>query len=89
MMKTLDRVLIIVGSFIGAFIVATVVIYTVNGWQYDTLIPCVVGSGLLEAVNTMIITVSKIKRGKDVGDDLGSGGLSIDDPIMGDNLENL
>lgn len=61
-MKTLDKVLIIVGSFIGAFIVATVVIYTYNGWQYDTLIPCVVGSGLLETVNTMIITVNKIRH---------------------------
>lgn len=63
-MKTLDKVLIIVGVFLAAFIIATVVIYTLNGWQYDTLIPCVVGSGLLETVNTMIITVNKIKKGK-------------------------
>ena len=61
-MKTLDKVLIIVGGFLAAFIIATVVIYTVNGWQYDTLIPCVVGSGLVETVNTMIITVNKIKH---------------------------
>lgn len=64
-MKTLDKFLIIVGGFIAAFIIATVVIYTVNGWQYDVLIPCVVGGGVLEAINTMIITVNKIKRGKD------------------------
>lgn len=63
-MKTLDKILIIVGSFIAAFVVATVIIYTANGWQYDTLIPCVVGSGILETVNTMLITVHKIKRGK-------------------------
>ena len=61
-MRTLDKVLIIVGGFLAAFIIATVVIYTVNGWQYDTLIPCVVGSGLVETVNTMIITVHKIKH---------------------------
>jgi len=61
-MKTLDKVLIIVGIFLAAFIIATVVIYTYNGWQYDVLIPCVVGSGLLETVNTMIITVNKIKH---------------------------
>ena len=79
-MKTLDKVLIIVGSFIAVFIIATVVIYTWNGWQYDTLIPCVVGSGLLETVNTMIITVSKIKRGKDVTDDIGDSGLC--DPLL-------
>lgn len=61
-MKTLDKVLIIVGIFLAAFIIATVVIYTYNKWQYDVLIPCVVGSGLLETVNTMIITVNKIKH---------------------------
>lgn len=61
-MKTLDKVLIIVGIFLAAFIIATVVIYTYNGWQYDVLIPCVVGSGLLETVNTMIITVNKIRH---------------------------
>lgn len=61
-MKTLDKVLVIVGIFLAAFIIATVVIYTYNGWQYDVLIPCVVGSGLLETVNTMIITVNKIRH---------------------------
>ncbi len=60
--KTLDVVLIVVGAFLAAFIIATVIIYTVNGWQYDTLIPCVVGGGLLETVNTMIITVNKIRH---------------------------
>jgi len=63
-MKTLDKVLIIVGVFLASFIVATVIIYTVNGWPYDTLIPCVVGGSVLEAINTMIITVSKVKHGK-------------------------
>ena len=66
-MKTLDKVLIIVGSFIGAFIIATVIIYTVKDWQYDTLIPCVVGGGILEAVNTMIITINKIKHEQNTG----------------------
>ena len=67
-MKTLDKILIIVGGFLAAFIIATVIIYTYNGWQYDTLIPCVVGGTVLEAVNTMIITVAKVKKGK-VDDD--------------------
>lgn len=85
-MKTLDRVLIIVGAFIAAFIIATVVIYTVKGWQYDTLIPCVVGGGVLETVNTMIITVNKIKRGKDAVIDTGSCCDDGDDGDMGDCL---
>lgn len=62
--KTLDRVLTIVGIFLALFIIATVIIYTVKDWPYDTLIPCVVGSGVLETINTMIITVNKIKYGK-------------------------
>lgn len=63
-MKTLDKVLIIIGVFLAAFIIATVIIYTYKGWQYDTLIPCVVGGSVLEAINTMMITVTKIKKGK-------------------------
>ena len=83
-MKTLDRVLIIVGAFLGAFIIATVIIYTVNGWQYDVLIPCVVGSGILETVNTMIITVNKIRRGKiDDSNDIG------DSVIYSDSMYHL
>ena len=69
-MKTLDKILLIVGSFIALFVIATVIIYTVNGWQYDTLIPCVVCSGILETVNTMLITVNKIKHGKGENDGL-------------------
>ena len=63
-MKTLDKVLIILGGFLAAFIIATVIIYTYNGWPYDVLIPCVVGGSVLEAINTMLITVNKIKHGK-------------------------
>lgn len=68
-MKTLDRVLIIVGVFIAIFIISTVIIYTYKDWQYDVLIPCVVGSGLLETVNTMIITVNKIRNNKNINND--------------------
>ena len=63
-MKTLDKVLIVIGGFLAAFIIATMVIYTYNGWPYDTLIPCVVGGTVIEAINTMLITVSKVKKGK-------------------------
>ena len=85
-MKTLDRVLIIVGGFLAAFIVATVVIYTIKGWPYDVLIPCVVGSGVLETVNTMIITVNKIRRGSDAADNTGSGSFSADSNDLGADM---
>lgn len=85
-MKTLDKILIIVGAFIAAFIIATVVIYTVKDWPYDTLIPCVVGGGVLEAVNTMIITVNKIRGGKDAVDDTGDNCIHIDESDLGDDM---
>ena len=87
-MKTLDKVLIIVGSFLGAFIIATVIIYTVNGWQYDVLIPCVVGSGILETVNTMIITVNKIRRGQvDDSDCVGDNSIYNDGDNVGIDIQ--
>lgn len=85
-MKTLDKVLIIVGSFLAAFIIATVIIYTCNGWPYDTLIPCVVGSGILETVNTMLITVNKIRRGKDATDGIGDSDICDNLLDMDDNI---
>lgn len=87
-MKTLDKVLIAVGAFLAVFIVATVIIYTVNGWQYDVLIPCVLGGGLLETVNTMIITVNKIRRGKDVLDDCGDSGIYSGMYSLGGSLQD-
>ena len=49
-LNKLDRMLKILASFIFAFVLATVIIYTYNGWQYDTLITCVLGGGGLEAL---------------------------------------
>ena len=44
-MNTLDKVLIILASFLFLFITSTVVIYAVKGWQYDTLITMVLSGG--------------------------------------------
>ena len=64
-LNTLDKVLIILASFLFAFIVATVVIYTVNGWQYDTLITMVLGGSGAEVFASAIIQVAKYKHKKD------------------------
>ena len=73
-LKTLDKILIIVGIFIALFITSTVIIYTYKGWQYDVLIPCVVGSVILETINTMIITVNKIKNPQNIIVDTNDNG---------------
>lgn len=62
-MKTLDKVLITVGVFIFAFTLATMIIYTVKDWQFDTLITMVLGGSGVEVLSTAIITISKFKRG--------------------------
>lgn len=62
--KTLDRVLIILALFLFAFVVATMVIYTINGWQFDTLITMVLSGGGLEVLATAIITITKLRCGK-------------------------
>ena len=49
-LNKLDKVLIALASFLFVFVVSTVVIYTINGWQYDTLITCVLGTGGIEAI---------------------------------------
>lgn len=58
-LNTLDKVLIIVASFLFAFIVATMIIYTYNGWQFDTLITCVLGAGGVESLATAGIQITK------------------------------
>ena len=68
--NTLDKVLIILASFLFVFVVSTVVIYTIKDWQYDTLITMVLSGGGIEALATSIIQVAKYKhKDKDKGED--------------------
>lgn len=66
-LNTIDKVLIILASFLFVFIVSTVVIYTIKDWQYDTLITCVMGGGGAEVLATAVIQVAKYKH-KDKGE---------------------
>jgi len=61
-LNTLDKVLIGLASFLFVFIVVTVVIYTLNGWQYDTLITCVLGGSGLEVIASATIQIAKYKH---------------------------
>lgn len=71
-MKTLDKVLITLGAFLFAFIVATIIIYTIKDWQFDTLITMVLGGGGIEVVATAIIQIAKYRRGEEDDADFGS-----------------
>lgn len=63
-LNTLDKVLIGLASFLFIFIVSTVVIYTYNGWQYDTLITMVLGGSGVEVFASAIIQIAKYKHKK-------------------------
>ena len=62
-LNTLDKVLIILALFLFAFIVSTMIIYTIKDWQYDTLITCVLGAGGIETLATAGIQIMKYKKG--------------------------
>ena len=67
-LNTIDKVLIILASFLFIFVVSTVIIYTIKDWQYDTLITMVLSGGGAEAIATAIIQVAKYKH-KDKGEE--------------------
>lgn len=68
-LNTLDKVLLGLASFLFVFIVSTVIIYTVNGWQYDTLITMVLGGSGAEVFASAVIQVAKYKHKKDESED--------------------
>lgn len=49
-MKKLDKILIILGSFIAAFIICMIVIFCIFQNTPDALIAGVLGGGVLEAI---------------------------------------
>lgn len=71
--KTSDRVLLVLGVFLLAFIVTMIVTFWVKGSVPDTLIQCVLGAGGLEALVLAGIKVSKVIAGRNSGSDPPSG----------------
>lgn len=61
-LNKLDKVLITLALFLFVFIVSTIIIYTVNGWQFDTLITCVLGAGGVESIAGAFIQIAKYKH---------------------------
>lgn len=63
-LNTLDKVLIILASYIFAFVTATMIIYTIKDWNFDTLITCVLGAGGIESVAMAGIQIAKYFKQK-------------------------
>lgn len=64
-MKTSNKVLLILGIFMLAFIICMIVIFCVKGAVPDTLIQMVLGAGGLESLALAGIKVSKVINGKE------------------------
>lgn len=62
-LRTLDKILIILGAFVFAFVVAMIVLFCIFQAVPDTLIVAVLGSGSTEAILCCIITCLKKKAG--------------------------
>ena len=63
--STSNRVLVVLGVFALAFIVAMIVIFCVKGSVPDTLIQYVLGAGGVEATALAAIKAVKVWTGKD------------------------
>lgn len=57
-LKTRNKILAITALFLAAFVVYTLVVYTVNGWQWDALFPYICGVGGIEGVLTAGVAVA-------------------------------
>ena len=63
-MKTTNRVLLILGVVLLAFILTMIVTFWVKGSVPDTLIQCVLGAGGIESLALAGIKIAKVWRGE-------------------------
>ena len=63
-LRTRNIILLIVGIFIGAFVIYTVVFYSIKGWQWDNIFPYLLGTGGIIEAFTGLLTLAEIIVGK-------------------------
>lgn len=63
-LRTRNIILIIVGIFIAAFVIYTVIFYSINGWQWDNLFPYLLGTGGIIEAFTGLLTLVEIIVGR-------------------------
>ena len=63
-LKTLNRILCAVAMFLSAFIVYTVVFYSIKGWQWDSMFPYVLGVGGIVDVMTAGVAIADKLSGR-------------------------
>ena len=63
-LRTRTIILIIVGIFIAAFVIYTVIFYSIKGWQWDNLFPYLLGTGGIIEAFTGLLTLVEIIVGR-------------------------
>lgn len=71
-LKTRNRILCAVAAGMTVFLVYTLAVYTVRGWQWDALFPYVLGVGGIADVMTAAVAIAeKLSDKKSKGDENG------------------
>ena len=63
-LRTRNLILAIVGAFIAAFVIYTVIFYSIKGWQWDNLFPYLLGTGGIIEAFTGLLTLAEIIVGR-------------------------
>ena len=63
-LRTRNLILAIVGVFIAAFVIYTVIFYSIKGWQWDNLFPYLLGTGGIIEAFTGLLTLAEIIVGR-------------------------
>ena len=63
-LRTRNIILIIVGIFIAAFVIYTVIFYSIKGGQWDNLFPYLLGTGGIIEAFTGLLTLVEIIVGR-------------------------
>lgn len=72
-LNNLDKALIAVGIYLILFATASIIIYTVKGWNFDVLITAILSGGGLEAIIGGFIQYGKYKyKDKETNNDTGN-----------------
>ena len=71
-LNNIDKALIAVGIYLILFATASMIIYTVKGWNFDVLITAILSGGGLEAIIGGFIQYGKYKyKDKETNNDTG------------------
>ena len=63
-LRTRNIILIIVGIFIAAVVIYTVIFYSIKGWQWDNIFPYLLGTGGIIEAFTGLLTLVEIIVGR-------------------------